>query len=151
VIATRYLRRAMHDIAARRGDFTLFALFMPTDAPFMRADSPGTWDLVVSAPWLQGSRLKAVREVVELLAKSIGRQAVQRFSRVDVIDGDDPLVRFILRSLPVEDGALRIESTDLMGFQIERAIIFRAWKPDVKKSASRELHPAAVGSSRGRG
>jgi hypothetical protein len=76
---------------------------------------------------------------------------VQRLSRVEVLDGDEPLVRFILRNMPVEDGEFLVENMDLMGFQIERAVIFRAWKLKVKKSAGRELHPAAAGSSRGRG
>ena len=43
MIATSRLRKAMRDIAAEKGEFTLFGLFMRTDAP-------GTWDLVVSAP-----------------------------------------------------------------------------------------------------
>src|ERR1035438_8521788 len=58
VTVTRDLRRAMHEIAKRKGDFTLFALFMPADAPLMQAGDPGTWDLVVSAPWLERGRLK---------------------------------------------------------------------------------------------
>jgi len=45
MIATSDLRRAMHEIAGRKGNFTLFGLFMRADAPFARADAPGTWDL----------------------------------------------------------------------------------------------------------
>lgn len=40
------LHEAMRDIGVRKGEFTLFGLFM-------RSDAPGTWDLVVSAPWLE--------------------------------------------------------------------------------------------------
>lgn len=151
MIATRDLRRAMDEIAARKGSFTLFALFLRADAPFMRADDPGTWDLVVSAPWLERGKLKALGELVDLLAKSIGRQALQQFSRVEAVAGNDPSVQFILRAIPVEDGERHIQSTDLIGLQIERAIIFRAWRPDAKKPASKELHPVAAGSSRSRG
>jgi len=151
VIAISDLRRAMHEIAARKGNFTLFALFMRADAPFMRADDPGTWDLVVSAPWLEGSKLKALKELVNLLAKSIGRQSVQQFSRVAVLPGNDPNAQFILRSTPVEDGERHVQSISLIGMQVERGIIFRAWRPGAKKTASKELHPAAVGSSRSRG
>jgi hypothetical protein len=104
MIATSDLRRAMHEIAGRKGDFTLFAIFMRADAPFARPDAPGTWNLVVSAPWLEGSKLKATRELVDLLAKTIGRKSVQEFSRIEIIPGDDPTVQFILRSVPVEDG-----------------------------------------------
>jgi hypothetical protein len=141
----------MHEIAARKGDFTLFALFLRADAPFMRADAPGTWDLVVSAPWLEGGKLKALGELVDLLAKSVGRQALQQFSKVEAVAGNDPSVRLILRTIPVEDGERHIQNTDLFGLQIERAIIFRAWRPDAKKPASKELHPVTAGSSRSRG
>jgi len=151
VISTSGLRRAMHEIAARKGNFTLFALFMRADAPFMKGDDPGTWDLIVSAPWLDHGKLKALGELVELLAKFIGRPALQRLSRVEYVAGDDPNVQLILKSIPVEDGEQPIGSTDLIGLQIERGIIFRAWSPDANKPASNELHPAVAGSSRSRG
>jgi hypothetical protein len=141
----------MHEIAARKGSFTLFALFMPADAPLMSADDPSTWDLVVSAPWLVGDKLKTLRELVELLAKSIGRRALQQFSRVESIAGNDPGVQFILKNMPVEDGERHIQNTELFGMQMERGIIFRAWKPAVKKPASKELHPATAGSAHSRG
>src|ERR1022692_1693682 len=80
VIATGPLRKAMREIAARKGDFTLFALLM-------RADSLGRWDLVVSAPWLESGKLKATSELVELLSDSIGREALQQFARVATVVG----------------------------------------------------------------
>ena len=138
------LRNAMHQIAAKKGDFTLFALVM-------RADAPGTWDLVVSAPWLQSGKLKATSELVELLAESIGTESLQQFARVATVGSDNPTVKFILANLPVDDGELDVRSTDLFGLQIEEAIIFRAKRPNSKSPANRALHPAAAGSSRGRG
>jgi hypothetical protein len=133
----------MHNIAARKGDFTLFALFM-------RSDAPGTWDLVVSAPWLESRKLKATSELVELLSESIGTEALQQFSRVATVASDNPAVEFILSNLPVDDGAIHVRSTDLFGLQIEAAIIFRAKRPDPSKPAPKALHPVAAGSSRGR-
>lgn len=134
----------MHEIAAKKGDFTLFALFM-------RADALGAWDLVVSAPWLESGKLKATSELVELLSESIGTEALQHFSRVATVDSDNPAVKFILANLPVEDGELRVRSTELFGLQIEEAVIFRAKKPDPNKPANKALHPTTAGSSRGRG
>ena len=149
MIATSDLRKAMHEIADRKGNFTLFALFMRADSPFARSDDPGTWDLVVSAPWLEGGRLKATREIVDLLDKTIGRKSIRELSRVETVPVNDPTIRFILRSVPVEDGERHIQSTDLLGMRIERGIIFRAW-PGPKKPDRKDLHPASAGSSRGR-
>ncbi|MBI4471949.1 MAG: hypothetical protein HY646_04725 [Acidobacteria bacterium] len=146
MINTNLLRKAMDEIAARKGDFTLFALVM-------RADSPGTWDLVVSAPWLEGRKLKATSEFVQLLAESIGEESLRQFSRVATVDSDAAIVKFIRTNLPVEaaEGALRVQSSDLVGLQIQEAIIFRAKK--VKGNSTRlpntTLQPSAQRTRRG--
>ena len=134
MIKTNALRKAMHDIAARRGPFTLFALLM-------RADAPGTWDLVVSARWLESGKLKATEEFVRLLAQSVGEESLQQFSRVLALNSDDAPVKFILENIPVEDGEIRLQSTDLLGIQIEEAIIFRAMKPRASGLPNQPLQP----------
>ena len=96
----------MHEIAAKKGDFTVFALLM-------RADALSTWDFVVSAPWLQTGKLRATREFVRVLAQSIGEESLQQFSRVVVLDGNDPRLKFILENFPVEDGVSRVQNFDL--------------------------------------
>jgi hypothetical protein len=128
----------MDGIAARKGEFTLFALLM-------RADAPGTWDLVVSASWLESGNLKATREFVRLLAQSMGEESLHQFSRVVALDSNDAPVRFILENLPVEDDELRVQSTDLLGLQIQEAIILRAKKPRPSPAAlpNKALHPSA--------
>jgi len=138
MINTNVLRKAMDGIAAKKGEFTLFALLM-------RADAPGTWDLVVSASWLESGNLKATREFVRLLAQSMGEESLHQFSRVVALDSNDAPVRFILENLAVEDDELRVQSTDLLGLQIQEAIIFRAKKPRPSPSAlpNRALHPPA--------
>lgn len=144
MIPTSVLRRAMREIAAKKGDFTLFALFM-------RADAPGTWDLVVSAPWLESGKLKATSELVQLLTDSIGTEALKQFSRVATVGSNNPAVKFILANLEVDDGERRVRSTDLFGLQIDEAIIFRAKRPDPNPRPNKALQPTATGSSRGRG
>jgi len=143
VIDTRVFRKAMHDIAARKGDFTLFALFL-------RADALGAWDLVVSAPWLGSEKLKRFRELVDLLAKSAGRRSLQQLARVEPVAGDDPTVEFLLTSVPVEDGERHLQNTELFGLQIEKAIILRAQRPDRKKRVAKALRSVGAGLSRGR-
>jgi hypothetical protein len=132
VITNSMLRKAMHEIAKKKGDFVLFARFM-------RSDAPGTWDLVVSAPWLEAGQLKATSELVELLIATVGQ--------------DHPTVKFILANFPVDDGELRVRSADLFDLQIDEAVIFRAKKSRADRNgpSNKALHPAAAGSGRGRG
>lgn len=143
MISTSVLRKAMDEIAARKGDFTLFALFR-------RADALGMWDLVVSAPWLERGKLKALGELVELLAQSIGKESIRQFSRVETVPSNNPTVKFILDNIPVTDGERHLRSTDLFGLQIREAVIFRAKRPGRNKPARKVLHSAGAGSMRRR-
>ena len=119
MIATDRLRKAMRDISAQKGDFTFFALLM-------RSDAPGTWDLVVAAPWLKKGKLKGISEFTELLAKSIGKQSLSQFARIVTIDELDPRLKAIVSQFSVDDGDISIQSSDLFGLDIEEAIIMRA-------------------------
>jgi hypothetical protein len=122
MIATNSLRKAMRDIAAKKGDFTFFGLFM-------RSDAPGTWDLVVSAPWLEKGKLKATSEFVELLTDSIGEQALRNFSRIQTVGTGNPALKAVLAAFSVDDGEVRVQKSILFGLEIEDAIILRAKRP----------------------
>ena len=134
MITNSTLRKAMRDIAAKKGDFTLFA-------KIRRADAPGTWDLVVSAPWLEAGKLKATSELVELLSDSVGENSLHEFSRIQTVGADHPTVKFMLDNLSEEDGELRVQSTDLFGLQIEEAVVFRAKRPAAIRPPNRRMEP----------
>lgn len=119
MISTARLRKAMRDIAAKKGNFTLFGLFM-------RADAPGTWDLVVSAPWLEHGKLKALGEFTALLSKEIGEQSLRQFSRIVTLNQHDPALKAVVSAFSVDDGELRVKNCNLFGLEIEDAIIIRA-------------------------
>ncbi len=68
-----------------------------------------------------------------------------------MVAGNDPTVQFILSSVPVEDGERHIQNTDLFGLQIEKAIIFRACRPDPGKPVGKAVEPTAAGASRRNG
>jgi hypothetical protein len=119
MIPTSTLKKAMHDIAAQKGPFTLFGLFM-------RADGPGRWDLVVSAPWLERGKLKALSEFTALLAASMGENSLKELSRVVTLKAGDPALKAVTSAFAVEDGELRVQKSNLFGLEIEDAIILRA-------------------------
>ena len=119
MISTAKLRRAMREIAAKKGDFTLFGLVM-------RADAPGTWDLVVSAPWLEEGKLKALREFTALLAASIGEESLKQLSRVVTLSDKDPALKAVVVAFSIDDGEIHVQRSNLFGLEIEDAIIMRA-------------------------
>lgn len=121
MISTNKLRKAMREIAEKKGDFTFFAIFL-------RADALGNWDLVVSAPWLEERRLKPLGEFIDLLTKSIGRQSLRHFARIVTLNPRDPSLKKVVSAYSVDDGEVRVQHSKLFGLDIEDAIIMRAKK-----------------------
>ena len=119
MIATRKLKKAMREIAAKKGQFALFGVFM-------RADGPGKWDLVVSAPWLETGTLKVRSEFTALLSESIGEKSLVELARIVTLKAGDPSVKAVMSAFSVEDGELRVQRSTLFGLEIEDGIIFRA-------------------------
>jgi hypothetical protein len=133
-------RKALRDIAAKKGDFTLFALLK-------RANGIGRWDLVVSAPWLDG-RLETTRKLVDLVVKSIGRKSLLELGGVETVFAHDPTVKFIIKNFPVDDGERRLDRpTELFGLEMSEGIILRAKPPERKKPARKAPLPTAAAAS----
>jgi hypothetical protein len=140
MIAVGGIHKAMREIAAQKGDFTLFALLRRSEPLY------GMWDLVVAAPWLKGGTLARTKQMADLLSRSIGTKGLQQLARIVVVSDDNPTVKFFLKNVPVEDGERAIQSTDLFGMQIEEAIVMRAKRPERPKPRARVAHPALSGS-----
>lgn len=124
------LRRAMREISAKKGDFTLFALFR-------REDAPEGWDLVVSSSWLEEGKLKALGEFAEALKGSIGEKQLRALSRIVTIRHDDPALKAILSSIQVDDGVAEVRESVFFGLRVEHAIFMRA-----KDAVSHEIQTA---------
>jgi hypothetical protein len=116
------LRQVMHDLAARRGNFNLFGLFL-------RADSPDKWDLVVSSPWLERGKLKALGEFTKKLSSVVGQDQVLSLSRIVTLDSDDPALTAVTKAVNIDDGTVEIKDSDFFGLKIKHAYILRAKRP----------------------
>ena len=119
MIETEKLQKFMKQIEARKGRFTLFGLFL-------REDSPGLWDLVLAAPWLENGKLKALGEFVEKMSEAFRQDEVMSFSRIVTLDHDDPALRSILSEIGSVKKPLEKQGHDLFGLPIEHAVILRA-------------------------
>ena len=122
MIPTDELRHFMKRVEARKGRFTLFGVFM-------REDSPGPQDLVVSAPWLEEGKLKALGEFVKNMSDEFGQDNVMSFSRIVTLNHDNPALQAILNeAAPVEE-PLEKQGPSLFGLPVEHALILRAEQP----------------------
>lgn len=119
---TPELQNAMTAIAAKKGDFALFALLM-------RADSPGRWDLVVAAPWLEVGKLKELREFIRLLDKQLGERKVRQFERIVTLESRSPEIRAELAALDIDVPGRTLYNTTIFGADVLEGHILRAKPP----------------------
>ena len=132
MIEIEKLGRVMRELARDKGPFTLFGLFHREGAPHDK------WDLVVSAPWLEHGRMKALNEFVEKLSSVVRAPEILSLSRVVRISPDNPGLEAVLRSFPVDDGPVVVRDTTLFGLSIREAFILRAMRPPEPALSGRE-------------
>jgi hypothetical protein len=122
MIRIEKLQKLMKQVEARKGRFTFFGVFM-------RENSPGLWDLVVSAPWLEAGRLKALGEFVEEMSEVFDQDEVMSFSRVVTLNHDDRALHDVLNEVGSSRKPLEMQGRDLFGLPVEHAVILRARLP----------------------
>jgi hypothetical protein len=132
------LHRVLKSIEAKHGPFVLAGLFM-------REDSPGLWDLVVSAPWLQRWDLVALRRFVRLLSEALGQQEILSLSRIVTFNRNDPALKRILQEIGTTTEPVEKFGRNLFGLSVEHAYVFRAHG----KARSNRRVPVAPQTRRG--
>ena len=115
------------ELAQDRGDFVLFALFT-------REEVPDRWHLMVSAPWLDKDKRRAVNYMVDQIKSKLGVEYLIQLTRIIVIDPESAEVQDLVRSIAVEHGAVehgkvRIRDDDFFGVRVEDARIITAKVP----------------------
>jgi hypothetical protein len=113
------LRKVMNRVSAEKGNFVFFGLFLTEEAP-------DRWDLVVSAPWLEKGKLKALSEFIEILSSIVGQKEVLSLSKIVTLNHDEPSLKAILKAVQVEDGPTVLQDNNLFGLEVKQAYILRA-------------------------
>lgn len=103
-------------IAAEKGAFALFALFM-------REDAPDQWDLIVSANWVGDDKHRAVDYFVGEIKSQLGVESLTSVARIIVVDPYDTAVQALNRAVEVEHGGMEIRDSDFFGLPVKHAFI----------------------------
>jgi hypothetical protein len=102
-------------LAAEHGEFTLFALFL-------RENSPGLWDVIVSAPWIDGNREEGLNRVVAKVNACLQKEEVLMLSHIVIVEHNDPglaeLNRFDFATSPT---VIEAKNDNLLGQDIKQA------------------------------
>lgn len=114
-----------HDISADKGGFALFALFL-------REDAQDRWDLVVSAPWIEANKKKALDYLVNQLQPRLEPRELLSISRIVLIDKDNPALESIHKAIRVEHGTTEVMNSNFFGLQIKHAYIITSKRESAK-------------------
>lgn len=104
------------DLVHQKGDFRLFALFL-------RDGSPGKWDVLVSADWIDANKQQALRLIIEQLTSRLNKDELMSLSRVVVINTDNKGLPAIQPFMPVKHGITEIHHKNFFGLDIEQAFL----------------------------
>jgi hypothetical protein len=77
------------EVAAEKGDFELFALFL-------REDSPGKWDLIVAAPWIVADKREALFYLSRQVKQKLGPTELPILSRIVILEKGDRILEDLL-------------------------------------------------------
>jgi hypothetical protein len=113
------LESVKREVAAEKGPFRFFALFL-------REDSPNRWDLLVSAPWLEADQVNGIDYLARRIQSELDTEEVLLLSRVVFIGEHTPGLQSILRAIKVQSGRVELGAGNYFGLEIRRAYIFAA-------------------------
>ncbi len=103
-------------LARKKGDFKLFALFL-------REGSPGKWDVLVSAKWIDANKKQALKVITEQLTTKLNKDELISLSRIVVINNDNEEIPAIKKFIPVENPVAEIHDKNFFGLDIKQAFL----------------------------
>lgn len=113
---TEKLMALEQSIAAEKGSFLLFALFL-------REDAPDRWDLLVAAPWIPKNKNTALKYFSDKLIRTLSQKELLKLSRIAIIEPDEPALAAIQQAMHVEHSIAEIKDSNFFGMQIKHAYI----------------------------
>jgi hypothetical protein len=105
------LTKVVRELEAEKGGFELFGLFL-------REDSFGFWDIVLSASWIDADRFAAMKHIAKKIADALTAKEMLQFSRMVPMSTTDTAVREFGASLVGANLPKVIQNFDLAGARI---------------------------------
>lgn len=111
-------------IADEKGGIVLFGLFV-------REDSIGNWDVVISAPWVvDKNRREALDYVIAVTYSRLTREEILSLSAFFLLEPWQPFVREVTQMVQVEHGLVELRDVVLNGMAMTRAYIMTSRSAD---------------------
>src|SRR5262245_32197271 len=108
-------------LSRTHGDFELFGVVL-------RESLLDLWDLVVSALWLSPDKIESYRLVTDALKAALTRDEFLQFSRVVILEKDNPFLESVLGLVSCEHGREELRDTTVEGIPIRIAYVITAMR-----------------------
>ena len=126
------------EIAAQKGEFSLFGLF--------HREESISWDLIFAAPWIAGDRHAARDFLVERLQARLDLPELRELGRIQPLMEDSPFVA-MARTLPrVDHGRLALGAFDTATQDFRGGYLITNRLPD-REPRGRSASPLGAGAS----
>ncbi|MEN6576526.1 MAG: hypothetical protein ABFD90_09300 [Phycisphaerales bacterium] len=127
------LVQAEKEMAAEKGAFLLFAVFL-------REDAPDVWDLVVASPWIDGDKSASLRYISGKISSVLNSKELVKLSRVVLIEPDSPALAAFQRTVHVEHGTAEIKDSDFGGLRIKHAYLITSRRDTTTEPSNAATH-----------
>jgi len=124
------LAQAEKEMAAERGAFLLFGIFL-------REDAPDVWDLVAASSWIDSDRAGSLRYISDKVSSVLEPKELVKLSRIVLIEPGNPALATFQRAIHVEHGTIEIKDIDFLGLPIKRAYLITSAQDTELRSSSR--------------
>ena len=109
------LKKIEKETSAEKGNYDLFALFL-------REESPGKWDILVAAGWINGNNEEALKYLALKIQNSFTQNEFLKISRIVIIEENNPELPGLQQDINIEHGSSEIKDATFFGLQIKHAI-----------------------------
>ncbi|USX26282.1 hypothetical protein NHH73_27590 [Oxalobacteraceae bacterium OTU3CINTB1] len=123
------LQRIERRLSIERGPFELFAAFRPDSTLRL-------WDLLVTARWLDDWGLPEMQIIASQLNAEFSSPEILKFSRIAIIERDNPGLQTIHSSVQVEHGLREFRNVTFFDVPILHAYVITARHTDAAQPPS---------------
>lgn len=119
------LKSLIRDLEKEHGSLLICALFL-------RDGDLEKWDIIISASWLNATEMQSYKTVSSKLQESLTDAELVQFSRIVILNKDDPVVSYLLGLETISNGGFKElradELSEKFKFTIKKAYLLRSQK-----------------------
>ncbi len=115
------MRLVERDLSTEEGPFLLFALFL-------RDEPAEYWDLLVSAPWVEANKGRALRRIASKLQSVATPEELAKLSRIVIVEKAASTLAAVNMLASVEHGMVEVRDSSFNGLKIKHAYVITSRK-----------------------